>query len=399
MDVATMFSALQSQLEDMRRQLELLTKDPKDLTVNQVVQAYLAAWPDDVCQQEAKERTRVLLRFANFCGPKRISETGAADLVNFIRSLPSTAAGCTHGRKMAMVKRVFNWALGERLIREFPFRAVKIPKGKRGGRPMTMDQFRALVRHTRAYFRRFVLFLFHTGCRPGEAASLRWNEIDWEQSRAILDKHKTAKKTGKPRVLVLNPVLIRLLRWLRARRPRRSTARWLAELLSAGPLTLRELNREARKAEISPRMVWKAKRSIGAELVRGDGKKQPARYVLKNPPRLPKEDDPSEFVFLSGRGRVWNKNSLSSLMRRLRVKRAIRTGTKLYGLRHRMATELVKKNVHPRVVASLLGHARTSTQDHYTTTVGEDPRLLLKEIEKLSTPHTLIIRGRQNEDN
>ena len=44
-----------------------------------------------------------------------------------------------------------------------------------------------------------------TGCRRGEAAGLRWRHVDLKQGRIVLppQSHKTGRKTGKPREIVL----------------------------------------------------------------------------------------------------------------------------------------------------------------------------------------------------
>jgi integrase len=44
-----------------------------------------------------------------------------------------------------------------------------------------------------------------TGCRRGEAAGLRWGNVDLKQGRVVLppQSHKTGRKTGKPREIML----------------------------------------------------------------------------------------------------------------------------------------------------------------------------------------------------
>jgi integrase len=44
-----------------------------------------------------------------------------------------------------------------------------------------------------------------TGCRRGEAAELRWRHVDLKKGRIVLppQSHKTGRKTGKPREIIL----------------------------------------------------------------------------------------------------------------------------------------------------------------------------------------------------
>ena len=59
---------------------------------------------------------------------KRINEAGAADLKGFLDSRPNWRAGCTLCGKIIAIRRALNWALGERLTRENPFRGMRPPK-------------------------------------------------------------------------------------------------------------------------------------------------------------------------------------------------------------------------------------------------------------------------------
>ncbi len=58
-----------------------------------------------------------------------------------------------------------------------------------------------------------------TGCRPGEAAGLRWRQVNLERGVVILPAHKTARtqRTPLPRIIYLDPVAVKLLRWLKQR--------------------------------------------------------------------------------------------------------------------------------------------------------------------------------------
>jgi integrase len=83
---------------------------------------------------------------------------------------------------------------------------------------MTDEEFQILLRGSDRAFRRFLIFLKFTGSRPGEAASMRWADVDFDQRAVVLNEHKTARKTGRPRIIPLVPTVIKLLLWMRARR-------------------------------------------------------------------------------------------------------------------------------------------------------------------------------------
>lgn len=86
-------------------------------------------------------------------------------------------------------------------------RAEKIPrpaKQPRGGEAVIPDEVhRMILNETHGDFRQFVRFLWLTGCRPGEAAELTAESVDWEAGVCRLAKHKTAHR-GKVRLLYLS---------------------------------------------------------------------------------------------------------------------------------------------------------------------------------------------------
>jgi integrase len=61
--------------------------------------------------------------------------------------------------------------------------------------------------------------LRYTGCRPSEAANLKWEQIDLAKGIVVIERHKTARtqKQPLPRVIYLHPVAVRLLLHIRAR--------------------------------------------------------------------------------------------------------------------------------------------------------------------------------------
>jgi integrase len=83
---------------------------------------------------------------------------------------------------------------------------------------MTDEQFQTLLRGSDPRFRRFLVFLKFTGCRPGEAASMRWADIRFDEASVVLREHKTARKTGRARIIPLVPTVIKLLMWMRSHR-------------------------------------------------------------------------------------------------------------------------------------------------------------------------------------
>ena len=61
-------------------------------------------------------------------------------------------------------------------------------------------------------FRLFLTMLHETGARPSEVARLTAQDVDFGSGVAILTEHKTAHKTGKPRIIVFNMEAMNILK-------------------------------------------------------------------------------------------------------------------------------------------------------------------------------------------
>src|SRR5262249_53355229 len=154
---------------------------------------------------------------------------------------------------------------------------------------------------------------------------------------AVLEKHKTARKTGKPRVIIFSPPAMKLLAWIYRHRYG-SAAVELQRILQASPnrtLGVREVARKMMAKGFSYRQIYGARRLIGAKFQRvgGWGEKGRTVYVL---PDHPVEDPPpyADFVFLCSKRRPWKRYALGNKFKRLRKELGLPLACKLYGLRH-----------------------------------------------------------------
>jgi integrase len=110
---------------------------------------------------------------------------------------------------------IFNWAVKERLVTENPCREIK--HGPVGTRETILERgsdytamFKTLDRmeaeqRIRQPVADAIRLIALTGCRRGEAATLRWSHVDFKQGRLVIPMtaHKTGRKTGKPRIIGL----------------------------------------------------------------------------------------------------------------------------------------------------------------------------------------------------
>ncbi len=157
----------------------------------------------------------VLAEFVAAKGLVAVDDLIGDDLEKFIEDHAGWKSSWTKKRVAQTVKRAFSWCWLRGLIDRHPFKGVNYQQGERG-KPMSEEHFRMLLRDTTPEFRRVLLFLWWTGCRPGELSALQWSFIDVKRSVAVLHSHKTAhsRKDRAPRIICLPEKAIRLLAWL-----------------------------------------------------------------------------------------------------------------------------------------------------------------------------------------
>jgi len=269
--------------------------------IKDVIDLYLRHAATEIVQAAFESRRYELTDFAGQFGALALKDGRPYHLQLWIDSHPAWRSGWTRKRCVAGVQRAFNWAVKLGLITSNPFKGFSIEAGGRG-EPMHLKEYQGVLRHSPPPFRRFVIGLRFTGCRPGELAKATWGDVDFNRACIILDQHKTVKKTGKPRVIILHPVMLKLLAWQR----RRSMAsRFFGDI---GPKTL---------------------------------------------------------LFPNGKGGKWTNPAICWHVARMREKGVIGPTTTLYGLRFLYAVQATKAGVELLTLMPLMGHTQPKTTAYY----------------------------------
>jgi integrase len=291
-------------------------------TVGEVIARYLKDAKDELTPATYSARELYLSYFTDKFGGQRVTDVTPIDLKEWIRSQDQFRSPWTRAAVNAALQRAFNWGARGKIIRGNPIRGVELNELKRPGRDMTHAELQALMRRSDIPFRRFLLALKFTGARPGELANLQWSQIDWGARIATLPEHKTAKKTGKPRILFFVPPMLKMLRIIQRQQGENPAVAALRRILQAAP------NRQARKQDIatamrrlgySDRALSRARDALGVTFRRvgGWGGHGHTVYLLPEQVSRPKPQ-PSDHVFLCGKGRPWTKNALAQKFKRLR---------------------------------------------------------------------------------
>jgi integrase len=83
------------------------------------------------------------------------------------------------------------WAIGQKLVKENPFRRIKSKKSAKRNKtkPLTLEQVRQILAGFKLHYPDYVefsTFLFLTGCRISEAIGLQWKRVDFEANTVTI---------------------------------------------------------------------------------------------------------------------------------------------------------------------------------------------------------------------
>jgi integrase len=348
---------------------------PEQLTLGQLFRAFRTMALPTLSADGQKNIKHRLSRFVADLGARRlVASIRRVEIAIWLQSQSNWKSSHTRKGAAAAIKRLFFWGQEMELCEKNPCWRLRIAWGEpsKPRRPLNESEFRALLRKAPAYLRRLLFFVALTGCRPAEARSLRWDDVDLIECVVRLKRHKTANRTGRPRQLFLPALVVKLLDWIK-RNPGRTwhgrkmalatTSQVLRAILQRGPISARDLRQQLRPHGVSARMVQRAKQTIGAKfrpLGRGKGGQYwlPAKALKK---QIPESNEP--YVFTNERGGKWDRNPLCRAILLIRQLAGLADDATLYLLRHGFAARALKRGVPLKLVSELLGHSRTSTTE------------------------------------
>jgi integrase len=158
--------------------------------------------------------------------------------------LHETWGDSTRRVALSVVQACLNWGVKQGYISDHPLKALEKPPAAAREEFVTPEQQEKIFGHLRTTdpFRDFVFAMQQTGCRPSEVARVAAEDCDLEAGVWVLQKHKTRKKTGKPRVIVLNAAMLDL------------TKRLVKECGGKGPIFRNRDNRPWKRSGIGYRL-------------------------------------------------------------------------------------------------------------------------------------------------
>ncbi|HZZ80964.1 MAG TPA: site-specific integrase, partial [Gemmataceae bacterium] len=203
-----------------------------DLSVREVVRmhldnlrARLAA--DDFSAKALDNAERDLGKFVAMFGEQSISACRQHDLTRFMNEHPEWKAGNTKKRVIGTVVGCFTWAEEEEIIDRCPYRRPRALKrtASKVRRPAEPHEYVAIMRGATRVLQRPLYFMRRTGARTCETVDLLWMDCHEDDAcpHIYREKSKTRRRTGKPRLIGLEPGVAAMLRRLRKKKSPRPT--------------------------------------------------------------------------------------------------------------------------------------------------------------------------------
>jgi integrase len=216
-----------------------------------------------------------------------------------------------------LTKKALKDAIRGELIPHNPAEAVDPPKMKREEmRPLSAEEVRRLLTVTQDdRLAALWTVAVHTGMRPGEMLALKWGDVDMDARTLQVRRALSAQVVSEPKT----------------KRSRRRIG------LSCGA---HAALRDHRKRQLEERMrrgeLWEDR----------------------------------DLVFPSSVGTHMSQRNLTRAFKAAAARAGLPETVRLYDLRHTCATLLLSRNVHPKYVQELLGHASIAlTLDTYSHVV------------------------------
>jgi integrase len=186
-------------------------------TVADTVAAFLAWTAEHRAPATRRYYARTLDPFAAAFPDRTPADLGPLEIEDWLRRAGRRPDGFLYApdtrRGQAIVwLRWQSWCLERRLLPEPILKRIEKPRPKLRERIPTQGEIAAVLARASPAFGLIYRALLRSGARPGELAAARIRDWDQAGQRIVLAEHKTARKTGKPRVIPVGPTLAALLR-------------------------------------------------------------------------------------------------------------------------------------------------------------------------------------------
>jgi integrase len=192
------------------------------VSCRKLLDTYLARTAAEKSATRLGLMTRYFSRFCETFGHRRADAVKPFEVSGWLEELTTPkgkpVSSSTRTAIVSMLRAGFNFGVREGYLPASPLKGVKKGRYARRERMLTADELDRVI--AASPHKDYLTMLRLTGMRPfAEAALLTAAHLDREKKRAVLFKHKTAEKTGKPRVIYFPPAAWEIVSGLAERRP------------------------------------------------------------------------------------------------------------------------------------------------------------------------------------
>ncbi len=204
---------------------QLLDETDGAITIAALCEMFLADAAENLATSTYQSYQYSCQKLVDQFGDRLAHTLEPMDIKRFTRHIKQAGLNPTsQAIVLRSIQRCFNWGVEEAMIPPHKLGRIRKPTPLQRDRFLEDKEFQSMLRATNprdqrrtgAPFRRLLLAMDWTLCRPGELTRLQWKHVHWDQNVAILPEHKTRSATKKPKVIVLIPKMKRLLSWLKS---------------------------------------------------------------------------------------------------------------------------------------------------------------------------------------
>lgn len=154
-----------------------------------------------------------LKQFRARFGERDFADLQPLEIDEYLHDAGQGQSGSTQRHNAVALQSLQGFAVKEKLLPAPIFGTLEKPRMGRRERVPTPEEIERLLEHAPEAFRRLYRALCQSGARPGEFCRLKIEEhIDWQTRLISINEHKTARKTGKPRLIPIGQKLEPILR-------------------------------------------------------------------------------------------------------------------------------------------------------------------------------------------
>jgi integrase len=207
--------------EAFRREQEALRGEVRCELKDFIVNTYLPEQASNVCDRSLERElgaitSHLLPFFIGECRCVHLKDVTPELITQYKNQRAEKVSSGTVRRELAILRHVFSMAVMLDKIDKSPFLKVKMPRDSVPRvRFLDPSEWESLLKNVPENYKAIAVFLVNTGCRRGDALSLRWSNVDLVNGFGVIEEDKRHKE----KIITLNSDVIALLKTL----PRHAT--------------------------------------------------------------------------------------------------------------------------------------------------------------------------------